>query len=80
MLNMQQQMIQMAQIIDQLTNGQLGLSSQISDEVNASLNEQQAAGNGQVMQSIPNLAAGSPGESNITKNARQRAAQTTSPT
>lgn len=80
MLNMQQQMIQMAQIIDQLTNGQLGLSSQISDEVNASLDEQQAAGNGQVMQSIPNLAAGSPGESNITKNARQRAAETTSPT
>jgi hypothetical protein len=82
MLNMQQQMLQMAQIIDQLAPGRFNLSGQIAGEINQQLDEQEALGNDVApMRTIPeNRQGNNPAESNITKNARQRAADTTSPT
>ena len=74
MLNLQQQMLQMAQMIDQLSGGQFGLSGQISDEINQQLDEQGAAPAGRA--TVPTTGA----ESNITKRARERAAATTAPT
>lgn len=82
MLNMQQQMLQMAQIIDQLAPGRFNLAPQIAGEINTQLDEQEALGNDVApMRTIPeNRQGNNPAESNITKNARQRAADTTSPT
>lgn len=73
MLNMYQQMLQMAQMVDQLTGGQYNMAAQISGEINQSLDEHEAQEGG--AGSIPDISAESP----ITKNARQRAAATTSP-
>ena len=82
MLNMQQQMLMMGQIIDQLAPGRFNMASIIADEINQNLDQQAALGEGNIsMQTIPEARQGSnPAESNITKNARQRAADTTSPT
>lgn len=74
MLNMQQQMLQLAQMVDQLSGGQYGLAPQISDEINQNLDQAQAQGMGGGTASMSG-----PTESGITRNARERAAQTTSP-
>ncbi len=74
MINMQQQMLMMSQMIDQLAPGRFNLSDQIADEANRFLdeNEQQQG----TMTTVPVAGA----ESSITRNARERAAATTSPT
>lgn len=73
-LNLQTQMLQMAQMIDQLTNGAHNLAPQIADEINGNMDMLEASGG-----AVANAQLSGNQESGITRNARQRAAETTNP-
>lgn len=74
MLQMQQQMLQLSEMIDQLSGGQYNMAGQMSDQINQNLNAQEGTPHGTTK--MPTSTAD---ESAITKNAREQTAQTTNP-
>ena len=79
MLQLQQQMLQMAQMIDQLSGGQTQMAASVADQINMSLDGGQPTGGmAQMPQQLDN-STGIAGESGHMTNARERAADSTSP-
>lgn len=80
MLQLQQQMLQMAQMIDQLSGGQTQMAASVADQINMALDSGQPMGGiAQMPQQLDN-STGIAGESSHMTNARERAADTTTPT
>lgn len=80
LLQMQQQMLQMAEMVEQF-GGQQGFADSMAQQINASLDSQGRDTTALSRLAVDNArtSTGTAGESNITKNARQQAAERTNP-
>ena len=81
LLQLQQQMLQMAEMVEQL-GGQQGFAESMAQQINNGLDAQEARpaiGGGKLATDKPTTSSGTAGETAITKNARQQAAERTNP-